>query len=80
MHLRAFLWSKKSYKHFSDLLPNIAFFIYDHQAGMMIHEDSLQAGYVDWTSDKLIKAINRSKEKGGKETYYFNVKKRQKEY
>ncbi len=68
---------RKKYKSFSELLPSIAFFVFDHRQAVVIHEDSLTAGFVEWYSSHSIKAISRKRNEAD-EIYYFDVLERRK--
>ncbi len=67
----------KRFKHFEDLFMSTKFFVYDNESQIIILEDTLYQGTVDWISDNKIFARsvehipNRLTKQHRK--YYYNV-------
>jgi len=68
-------------KKFSELGFDIDFFIFDHETGMLIFEDFLKSGHVEWIDANLIKAVKREINDQGKrekEVYQYDTSNKRK--
>jgi hypothetical protein len=72
----------KNYKKYGALFSDIHYFIYFHQEQLIIFEDKLKEGSLDWISDDEIVAITRNitnefDSGTHRRVYYYNVSTRQ---
>jgi len=72
----------KNYKKYEDLFSDVHYFIYEHQEHLVIFEDTLKAGSIEWISNDEIVAIarnipNENDSGTHRRVYYYNVSTKQ---
>jgi len=72
----------KNYKKYGDLFSDIHYFIYANHEHLVIFEDILKAGSIEWISDDEIVAVSRNipnEDAPGthRRVYYYNVSTKQ---
>ncbi len=65
----------KRFKKFSEIVPNISYFVVSISENQLIIEDTLKAGNVYWLNDYAIRAIIREQKAESRQRIYtFDVK------
>lgn len=68
----------KRFKKFSEIVPNLNYFVISISENQLIIEDTLTAGNVYWLNDYAIRALTREqKAESRQKIYTFDVKKRE---
>ena len=75
---------KKKTKRFSEMGLDIKYFVFSHTDKIILVEDELRSGNVEWISDYAIKVVNRkidpdNQGKRNKEVYLFDMIKKEKD-